>query len=486
MKAPNRLKAAATKSFYYGAGAILGKIVGLIMLPIYTRYLSPEDYGVASLLIFYVSLIQLLFGAQLEQGTTYFAHNSDFKLGKLWLNSVTLSIAATAIPVALSLYFSDQISNVIFKTESYGLAVKIISATILLQMVETYGFQYTRIADFYKSYLCFTVLKLVSQLTANIILVVKFDMGIIGVAYSTVIGTFVAAALTSIHPIIYSYKEKISKQLLVDMVKYCYPLWLTGFVGLYVSSVPQFALSRFSTLSDLGLFNLANSFGILVGVLFWNPFFSYWQVERFKIYNEPNAEKTYNEMLYSALIISLVIVIGISLLAKPVIQLMADPAFFNAYIAVLPLCLFIVFRYLTWFFNFSFLVTKNTQENFKNNIFNAIVTTVISLILIPTYGFAGAAWALAISGAGTTIYCYVRSRKYYDMKISLPYIILSISITIALITLSNTMIPVDVSFIKETVIRVLICIITGLITLAFVFNFVKKYQSPKHQSRDSI
>ena len=44
------LKFLLTHSSIYGIGTVVSQIVAFIMLPIYTRYLTPEDYGVVELL----------------------------------------------------------------------------------------------------------------------------------------------------------------------------------------------------------------------------------------------------------------------------------------------------------------------------------------------------------------------------------------------------------------------------------------------------
>ena len=50
----------------YAAGNILRQIAGFLMLPVYTRFLTPADYGVVGLMVFAVSLIELALGVRLQ------------------------------------------------------------------------------------------------------------------------------------------------------------------------------------------------------------------------------------------------------------------------------------------------------------------------------------------------------------------------------------------------------------------------------------
>ena len=51
----------------YMLGDILRRSVSLIMLPIYTRYLTPENYGVVELLSMLIDFASIIFGAQVGQ-----------------------------------------------------------------------------------------------------------------------------------------------------------------------------------------------------------------------------------------------------------------------------------------------------------------------------------------------------------------------------------------------------------------------------------
>lgn len=52
MSAPaviDKLKQLARSSIVYGLGSYGVKVVGFLLIPVYTRYLAPSDYGVMSL-----------------------------------------------------------------------------------------------------------------------------------------------------------------------------------------------------------------------------------------------------------------------------------------------------------------------------------------------------------------------------------------------------------------------------------------------------
>lgn len=451
------MKKAASRSFYYGFGSIVSKFSGFLMLPVYTQFLSPEDYGVAGLLVLFTSFLQLVFGAQMEAGITYFYTNKNVNLTSLWTSAFSLTLVTTFVPTLAVYYFAEQVSVFLFESADYALAVQIFSFSLFLGVVEVYGLQFLRLKDLYKDFLAVSLIKVFVQVSVSIITVVLLDMGVVGVVISSISASVAAFILGSIQRLISFRPSNASWGLTKQLFKYSYPLWLEGFVGVYIAMIPAWAISRLSSLEDLGLYNLATNFAMLIGVIFWNPFFMYWQVERFNIYKSPGALQLFKSVYFALLCISFALIMGVSLMGRWVIELMADEAFHSAFLVLLPLCIHEIFRYLSWYFNFSFLIAERTQEIFKTNVVKAVVMTLLSVVLIPSYGFVGAGWALAGAALVALHYAYFRSKKFYDMGLGVlsSYVLLVIS-TIIVCAIEFVQ-PSSLDLVRDFFVRALVC-----------------------------
>lgn len=209
-----------------------------------------------------------------------------------------------------------------------------------------------------------------------------------------------------------------NKLLAIKILKFSWPLWISGMVGLYIGSSNRYFIRIFSSLDEVGLFELAAKFGAIVGVLIWSPFAQYWQTERFSIAKNDNPYPAYS--LAFRMITALLLISGIwvSAFSPILIELMSAPAFHPAINAVPFLILASVFQCLTIFNNFSFLITNNTIELTKNNIFTAVIITVFYATLIPQFGFVGAAAGLALGSL--TQYCYALriGKRFYPLRIN--------------------------------------------------------------------
>ncbi len=419
------LKRTVNRTFYYGVSSILGRIVGFLMLPIYTNYLTPADYGVAGFLVLYVSLAQTLLGARLDQSISKFHYDESVKspLSSIWITAVILTTIVSLVPLSLGILFSSELSTVLFDSKEYSLAVAIISFNILFGTLEIYGLHYLKIVDLPKLYLILNVVKLIAQLSINLALVVVLEMGVLGIVVSSAASAVLMTILTFGIVIVREKKIQLENGLFKPLFMYSAPLWLSGLVGLYTGSIHQVFINYSAGLSDLGLYNLASTFGALVAALALEPFFNYWQVERFRIHERENALAIYRKTFYAIAFIGLFMSFGIAVYSGPIIQLMANESFHPATDAIAPLCIFHVLMYLCWYMNFSFLVTNNNREIAINGFIYAAVITAIYALVIPKWGFRGAAYGIMLGNVVNFAIISARAKRYYDMDLSVAAVL---------------------------------------------------------------
>ena len=71
------LKKTAGYAGIYAIGALLNRGIGFIMLPVYTRFLTPADYGVVELLALTVEVVSIVTGLGLMNGLHKFYYKYD-------------------------------------------------------------------------------------------------------------------------------------------------------------------------------------------------------------------------------------------------------------------------------------------------------------------------------------------------------------------------------------------------------------------------
>lgn len=410
----------------YAIGNIARRFVGFAMLPIYTRFLTPADYGVIGLLTFALALIEPLLGARLGWAVPKFYFNAPDHRGRravIW-GALGLTGAASAVSVIALILFRNVAADILFGNRKYALALGLFAICLLSQPVEQVGMTYLRLRERSGLFLTFSVGKLLLQLVLNLLLVVYWRGGVIGVVLSAVISS-VLIGLGSSAYVAGCEAPAFDWKLTRRMMQFCWPLWLSGLAGLYIGASGALFLRVFDTLSDVGRLQLALKFASSIGFLVWVPFQQHWEPMSFQYYKEVNGKRKFQVAFIA---ISALMFIGgmtITIFAEPVVKVMATKSFYAA-VSVVPVITFaIVLDRLRTFFDFSFMITDRTKMRGAYQYGTAAVITIAYVALVPHFGLRGAAAAQCLALVGTFVYVYFLSRRYYDPEIKLMPVALS-------------------------------------------------------------
>lgn len=430
-------KQAAQHIAIYSVGSIIRQLAGFIMLPIYTSYLTPSDYGVVSLLVVMIALFELVIGARFAQAVPKFYYENDDELHKSSVVSTALIVTAAVSLVSTLLVAasSAQISDVLFGDKGYSVHVALYGTLLFTSALEAYGLTFLRLKEKPVLFIINSIAKLILQLSLNILFVVYLKQGVMGVIWSALISSSIMALVAACY-IFYHSGIMYRGSLVQRFFKFSWPLWLAGIAGLYVASSNRYFIRVFSDLDQVGLFELAAKFSTILPLLIWNPFSQWWQTERFKLYQSEDRGVTVFPLVFDAITTVMVLVAtGIALFSGPIIAIMASPPFHPSASAVPVLVFGVLLSNLRFFFFFSFLVTERTIVITYIKYASAIIATVLYLILIPMLGFLGAAISIFLTEGFVLLVSFLLSKRYFDNGIKLYYaaLVVSLGIVITLI-----------------------------------------------------
>jgi O-antigen/teichoic acid export membrane protein len=441
-------------SSVYAFGSIIKNIVSFIMLPLYTRYLSPADYGVISLMVLMLSLFELLFGARLGYALPkMFAESRSEQDKKTLISTALLFMIVVGALSSTAVFFTrSTLSTLIFGSTGYTVIVAYFSFMVLTQSVETHGLDYIRLQQRPWLFLVANILKLVMQLSLNIWFIVGLHKGVVGVAASTMISSATMAVLLLLYTVVktgirYDHKSALR------MLAFSWPMWLAGLAGLYIGSSNRYYMRIFSGIDSTGLYSLAERFSGIMTMLIWQPFAQYWMVESFKFHQQGNraAFRVVFAILGAILFIA---ALGISLFASPVIHVMSSRPFYPATQAVPFLVLSAIFSCMSGFVSFSFLVAEKTKQLGAYSYLTAVIVTVLYVALIPVLGHVGAAMASAMAQGIQLTIAYRQGRRLYDMDLSMSFLF-HVGAVAAVAYLVATFVTTDLGFFQDLTVRVI-------------------------------
>src|SRR6185437_515434 len=399
----------------YAIGNIARRFVGFVMLPIYTRYLTPADYGVIGLLTLALALFESVFGGRMGRAIPKFYYDAADERGRravIW-GAVSLTALVSAASMIAFVLLRGWGSQLLFGDRKYELALGLFAVNLLSRPIENAGMLYIRLQERSRLFLAVSMSKLALQIALNLLLVVYWREGVIGVVVSGIVSsslfgigllTYIAACET----------PAFDGQLTRTMLKFSWPLWLSGLAGLYIGSSGGMYLRVFDSLSDVGRLELALRFAAVIGMLVWTPFLQHWEPMSFRYYKEADGKRKFQVAFTVISTLLFISGLAISIFSQPVIRIMAAQPFYGAAAIVPILTLGVIVTSLTSFFNFSFIATGHTKIHSLCQYMTALVITILYVGLVPAFGLVGAAAGQCLASVVAVSYIRYMSRRYYD------------------------------------------------------------------------
>ncbi|MDM7859637.1 oligosaccharide flippase family protein [Alteromonas sp. ASW11-36] len=404
--------------YWFTAGSIIGQLVSFIMLPIYTSYLTPADYGILTLLIVVMSVYELFLGAQFGRSLPkfYFEQDSQDKKDAVVYTCLGITVCVSTLG-AIAFYLSAPfISTHAFEDPSLTGIVSIYALMMLTTTIESYVMVLCRLKDNPAFFFCMSVGKLLVQLSLNIYTVTILEMGLVGVLYSSILSSALFAGISLLYTV-RSCRFNFDSDLIRPLFIFTWPLWLAGAGNIYVSMASNFLIKEFGGLAEVGLFFLALKFAMIMSLMIWRPFSQWWQTERFKIIND--SEQHYKLPLIFSLItyILLTSAVGLSLLSGIVMKVMVNSAFYASF----PLVFLVAFRNLFFhqsqIFNLPLLHVGKTKTVAWLSWARALLMTILIIPLTYFFGMTGAAYAFLVTALVILLLTARIAKPCFDMQI---------------------------------------------------------------------
>lgn len=402
----------------YGIGVAVSRAASVIMLPIYTRFLTPSDYGILELLQITTDVL----GIVLAQGVAaaifryYFKSASSSERDAVISSGLGLSVSGKVIGAGIAIVLAPWLARILLDDPAHVGLIYIAAVGFMLSDFTQIPMLVMQIEKRPVAFASTSVLRLVVQLTLNIVFVVYLREGPRGVLVSTLITNVVFGAILAglmIRRLDVSFDWGILRRLF----DYGLPLRI-GAVGTFLFTFSdRLFLKAAEDLHAVGLYALAYKFGFVLTTLAARPFLNAWSPRQFELAHEhpPDHDRIYNRSFraFSTLVVPVAVVIA--LYVRPLLEVMSDEAFHGA-ARIVPL-LMLAQIFLVWALVADFGIQMSEQTRF--NTYSAWTGTAIALslyaLLIPRLGAMGAALATATGALARLLAHYHFAQKVWPI-----------------------------------------------------------------------
>ena len=391
---------------------IASRLISFFFLPLYTYYLTTEEYAVIDLAQVMQSLLWPVLSLSVAEAILRFG--LDQTEDKKKVISTCVSVIVPGLLAFFIIYPFIQIGNELdnYKIET-ALYYVILSVNSFLGV-------YARVVDKVKLIVINSTISCFAIAVFNVLFLTVFGMGANGYFFALILGNLISV-------LSYLFFTKIWKgcsisyldrKLCKRILKFSIPLIPNAIFWWINSSLDKLYLTAMLTLSDVGLYSVAGKIPNLLSSV-TSIFQQSWSISAIK---EIDTEK--NDSFFSNIFKTYSIIIALcSCFLIAITQLLAtflfSKEFYNAWTISPVLIMAFYYSAINVYYGSIFTATKKTNIIFYTTGIGAIVNIVLNYFFILQWGAIGAAIATVISNFCVWLIRAVSTRKLIHLSLSI-------------------------------------------------------------------
>lgn len=466
----NTYKKLLGNSVIFAIGNLGSKFISIILVPLYTYYLSTSEYGMIDVVTVTTNMLLPIISLSIYEAVLRFVMDKNHQKDEVFTNALMLTISGSIItlltyPILNYLGILDGLLGYMF-------------IILVLQAFNSLFAQFVRAIGELKIYSLNGILMTIATAVMNIILLVIFKMGISGYFLSTVIGILISSVFLLFFTKMYKCISinKLNKHLAKKMLVYCIPLIPNSLMWWIVNSSNRYFILFFEGTSANGIFAVANKIPSILSIL-CTIFFQAWQLSAIEEFNSKDKSKFYSEVFSYFSMITFIVSSGILMGLKYIMKFVVSPEFYLSWQFVPLLLVSVIFSGFSSFLGTNYIAAKQTNGVFKTSIIGGILNILSSLILIPSVGINGASISAMIS------FFVIWVLRVYDTKqfINMILNIKSLFINLLLIFIQIFVLYLRINLTTEFIIELILFLLLILVNKS-LFIPIKKFIKFSHTS----
>ena len=427
----NPLKQLAGQTMIYGLSTILARIINFLFVPIYTRLLTPESYGVVTEFMAYIAVLQVVLVLGLETGCFRFANKEGVDPKKVYSNAFVTVFCISATFLALMIAFAGPLSTAL-GYEGYGSCIMYMGGILSLDAITAILFAKLRQEGKALKFAIFKTLKIITETGANLFLFLWFPKHVESAHWLlhfipatpdfsyVIFAIFISCVVCGLLfiPDYLRLSLSLDPKLLRQMLAYSLPLMVASLPGVVNDFLDRILFRYFDTNADawrssLGLYQAAVKLAVIMNLFIQmfryaaEPFF-------FKRAREKESKDLYALVQEYFTAFCGLVFLGV-ILYIDIIALILGPQFREA-VGVVPVML-LSYMILGMLFNVSmwYKLSGKTNMAIWITLAGLVVTAIVIVIFMPKYSYWAAAYGHLASYVVMFVISSILGSKYYPI-----------------------------------------------------------------------
>lgn len=395
----------------YTIGNLLSKIMGFIMLPVYTFYLTTEEFGRFDLFNSIVSVLVPFISLLLSEATfRYIIDEKDYLQTKKIITNSFVIIIFNIILASSALIIIMVFINYLDKEYVFWMLLTITNIMYIFFQNISRGLMKN------KEYAISGILNAFLMVIFNITFLIILDLGYFGFILTNIFAFLGSIIYLVIVTKVYLYfnLNLVSKKIYGTLILYSAPL-IPNFLSWWVINMSdRILITTYLDTEQNGLYAIGYRFA---NILFFavSVFNLAWQESAILNFNSKDRNNYYSSIFnkYFSFLFSCILILIPSLVF---VFNFIDKSYEKS-LVILPILLYsVVFSALSSFFGTAFQSSKRTKESVSSSLIAAIINIIGNIILIPFFGIVGASISTLLSFLIMWIYRILQTRKYFTIR----------------------------------------------------------------------
>jgi O-antigen/teichoic acid export membrane protein len=429
----------------YQASSVVAAVLALVTLPLYTRALTRADFGIAETLLTFIILVSILLRFGLGEAFVRYYHATDEGNERDRLSATTAAtvLAISTVAALVGLALAGPLSRLLFGFEDAQIMrLGILGLWAFTNLEIAYAL--LRVEERKRAYLVASLTNVVLTVSLTVLLVVVLDLG----ADGYVAGNYVASTLVLLG-LWWSLHDKLGGKIrprpprhvpLAPLLRFGVPTVPADATVFALNVIDRAYILRTQSAAAAGLFALSVKLATAV-ILAVRGFQLAWPPLAYSISDDAHAKRFYAAVTTWYVVVTGLVVAGLTLLGRQVVRLLAAPDYFQAYEA-LP------WVALGWAMYGLYLVLVTiggragvTSRNFPAAFAGVVVNVAVLVALVEPLGIAGAGIALVAAYAVMLVVLHLLTRRLFAVPFEWKRLVHAVALLAGISVAGNLVLP---------------------------------------------
>lgn len=419
-------------SALYGGAAAISKSFALITFPLLARHFSVADYGVLDYFLVLASFLAILFifGQDSAVARYFYEHEVTAERRQIISQSLVFQLAGLALLLPLLWWGAGWLTGMMIETPDSVRLFRIVLLQMPFLLLINFSQNLLKWTFARTRFLTMSLVFTVVQASLLVVAVLVFDAGIeevllVSLSTSTVFG------LLGLFFVRHWLTRPRDFRRLREMLPFAIPYGVICVVGAFSPTLERTFTDQLLGAENLGLYAAGTKIAMLIGLVV-SAFQTAWGPFSLSLYKQADAVHTYNWVLKLFAMGMCVIVFVLTLIAQPLIHLLASERYAGAVVVVFPLAMGLAVQATSWITEIGIGIAKRSYLNLYAYA-SAVGATLASILLLaPVLGLLGVGLGVMLGHIVKAIISSWLAQRAYPLQWHYEPVALVLSMTLIL------------------------------------------------------